>query len=76
MDTVPQTGNFSRKGPIGLIIAVAVVIGLLIGFPAYRFFFLISVVIGVAVAAILYFWHRYKPIREDDVENKRPLGLD
>jgi hypothetical protein len=76
MDPAPQTGNFSRKGSIGLIIAIAVVVGLLIGFPAYRLFFLISVVIGMGVAAILYFWHRYKPIREDDVENKRPLGLD
>ena len=66
----------SLKGPIGLIIAIVVVVGLLIGFPAYRLFFLISVLIGVGVAAILYFWHRLKPIREDDIENKRPLGLD
>jgi len=66
----------SLKGPIGLIIAIAVVVGLLIGFSAYRLFFLISVAIGLGVAAILYFWHRYKPIREEDVENKRPLRLD
>ena len=66
----------SLKGPIGLIIAIVVVVGLLIGFPAYRLFFLISVALGIGVAAILYLWHRYKPISENDVEHKRPLGLD
>ena len=66
----------SLKGPIGLIVAIVVVVGLLIGFPAYRLFFLISVALGIAVAVILYLWHRYKPIRENDVEHKRPLGLD
>ena len=66
----------SLKGPIGLIIAIVVVVGLLIGFPAYRLFFLTSVALGIGVAAILYLWHRYKPISENDVEHKRPLGLD
>jgi hypothetical protein len=66
----------SLKGPIGLIIAIVVVVGLLIGFPAYRLFFLISVALGIGVAALLYLWHRYKPISENDVEHKRPLGLD
>jgi hypothetical protein len=66
----------SLKGPIGLIVAIAVVVGLLIAFPAYRLFFLISVALGIGVAAILYLWHRYKPISENDVEHKRPLGLD
>jgi uncharacterized membrane protein YqjE len=58
-----------------LIVAVAVVAIILIAFPAYRWFFLISVGIGVVVAAILFLWHEYRPIREEDVENKRPLGL-
>jgi hypothetical protein len=66
----------SLKGPIGLIVAIVVVVGLLIGFPAYRLFFLISVALGIGVAVILYLWHRYKPISENDVEHKRPLGLD
>jgi len=60
-----------------LLIAVAVVGILLIAYPAYRWFFLISLGIGLGVAALLYFWHRLRPIREEDVvENKRPLGLD
>jgi hypothetical protein len=63
------------KGTTGLIIAAAIVIAVLIAFPAYRVFFAISVVIGVIVAAILYLRNKYRPITEKDVENKRPLGL-
>ena len=32
--------------------------------------------IGVVVAAILFFWHKYKPVKAEQVENKRPLGLE
>jgi MFS family permease len=64
------------KGTIGLVAAVAVVAALLVAFPAYRWFFLISLGIGLAVWGILHLWHRYRPIEEKDVpDNKRPLGL-
>jgi MFS family permease len=68
--------QISIRGSAGLVIAVAVVALLLISFPAYRWFFLISVGIGIVVAAILYFWRKFVPLKEEDVENKRPLGLD
>jgi hypothetical protein len=49
---------------------------LLIALPAYRWFFLISVGIGLVVAGILFLWYRFRPVREQDIENnKRPLGL-
>ena len=64
------------KGSTGLLIAVAVVVGVSIAFPAYRWFFIISVAIGLAVAGALFLWHRFRPLKEEDVENKRPLGLD
>ena len=48
---------------------------MLIASPAYRIFFLISVAIGVAVAGGLFLWHKLRPIRDEDVENKKPLGL-
>lgn len=66
----------SFKGKAGLLVAVGVVVGLLIGFPAYRWFFAISVGIGVLVALILFLWHKLRPVRVEDVEDKHPLKLD
>lgn len=72
----PSSGRMSIfKGTAGLIVAVAVVALLLIAFPAYRLFFFVSVGIGVIVAAILFLWHKYRPLKDKDIENKRPLGL-
>jgi cytosine/uracil/thiamine/allantoin permease len=63
-------------GKSGLIAAVAVVAVLLIGLPAYRLFFAVSVLLGLAIAGILYLWHKYKPVKEADVhDDKHPLGL-
>ncbi|MFZ0285342.1 MAG: hypothetical protein WAL32_08925 [Terriglobales bacterium] len=63
------------KGRAGLLVAIAVVAVLLIALPAYRWFFLISAGIGLAVAGALSLWHKLKPIKEKDIENKKPLGL-
>ncbi len=74
----PESGSrsgFSLRGSAGLIVAVAVVAILLIALPAYRLFFLISVLIGLVIAGALAVWHRLHPIEEEDVEPKRPLGL-
>ena len=67
--------RFSLRGSTGLIVAALVVAVLLIALPAYRVFFLISVLIGLVIAGGLAVWHRLHPIEEQDVENKRPLGL-
>ena len=77
MEPTPESGpsHFLRSSA-GLIVAVAVVVILLIWLPGYRWFFLISVGIGAVVAGILYLWRKYRPIKEADVEQKRPLGLD
>jgi dolichol kinase len=64
------------KGTTGLAIAAVIMIAVLIGFPAYRVFLAISVGIGIVVALILYLRNKYSPIRDEDVNNKRPLGLD
>lgn len=74
----PASGGrsgFTLKGSAGLVVAVGVVAILLIALPAYRWFFLISVVIGLVIAAGLTVWHKLHPIEEQDVEPKRPLGL-
>ena len=64
------------QGTTGLMIAAAIIIIVLIAFPAYRVFFAISLAIGVVVAALLYLRNKYRPLGDKDVDNKRPLGLD
>jgi hypothetical protein len=71
----PSSSRLSLRGTAGLLIAVGVVVVLLITFPAYRWFFAISAGIGIGVALVLFVWHKLRPIREEDVENRRPLGL-
>lgn len=78
MSMEPQSRSrfsFTPRGSAGLIVAVLVVVFLLIALPAYRWFFAISVLIGLVIAGGLTLWHRLHPIREAEVENKRPLGL-
>jgi hypothetical protein len=67
--------GFSVKGRTGLLAAAAIVVVLLISFPAYRVFFLLSLGIGIVVAGGLYLYHRLRPLKDEDIENKRPLGL-
>jgi len=72
----PGRSSLSLKGSAGLILAVAVIAILLIAVPGYRLFFLISVLIGLAIASVLALWYRLRPIKEEDLEQpKRPLGL-
>jgi fatty acid desaturase len=74
--TSQSQSRVSLKGTTGLVVAIAVIAVLLVAFPAYRWFFAISVGIGLGVALVLFIWHKLRPIREEDVENKRPLGLN
>ncbi|MBO0910710.1 MAG: hypothetical protein J2P13_02860 [Acidobacteria bacterium] len=64
------------KGTTGLIVAAAIMIAVLVAFPAYRVFLAISLGIGILVALLLRWRNKYRPIRDKDVDNKRPLGLD
>jgi len=63
------------RGTAALFVAAVIIAVTLIWLPAYRLFFAISLGIGIVVAAALYLWHRVRPVREEEVENKRPLGL-
>jgi hypothetical protein len=68
--------TISVKGTTGLIVAAVIMIAVSIEFPAYRLFLGISLGIGIVVALLLHLRNKYRPIREKDVDNKRPLGLD
>ena len=59
----------SVKGSAALIVAIGTVVALLILLPAYRLFFAISLAIAIVVAAILYFWHKLRPIRPEDFDD-------
>lgn len=74
-DTQLSESRGFLRGAGALLLAVAVVAVLLIMLPAYRWFFLISIAIGVMVACILYLWNKYKPVKEANINHKRPLGL-
>jgi hypothetical protein len=68
------------KGTTGLLIAAALIV-LTVVYPSpyrafFREFFLISLALGIVIAAALYLRNKYFPVREKDMENKRPLGLD
>ena len=63
------------RGTAALIVAAAIVAATAIWLPAYRWFLLISLGIGITVAAGLVLWHKLRPVEEKEVPNKRPLGL-
>lgn len=63
------------KGSAALLVAIGTVVALLVLLPAYRIFFAISLGIAIIVAVILYFWHKLRPVRLDDTNDKRPLKL-
>ena len=67
--------TISIRGTAALVVAAAVVAATAIWLPAYRWFLLISIVMGAAFAGGLYLWHKIRPVKDEDVENKRPLGL-
>jgi len=75
MNAEPQKSAYFR-GVTGLVSVLAVIATLVLWLPAYRWFLLISAGIGILVAGALYLWHRFKPLKEEDVNNKRPLGLE
>ncbi|HET9408666.1 MAG TPA: hypothetical protein VFO39_15600 [Candidatus Sulfotelmatobacter sp.] len=63
------------RGMMAVVVAAAIVAVTLIWLPAYRLFFVISLGVGIVVAAGLYLWHKLRPVSDKDIESKRPLGL-
>ncbi len=63
------------RGTAALITAAVIVAITLIWLPAYRIFLAVSLGIGILVALGLFLWHKFHPVREEDVHNKHPLGL-
>lgn len=74
MDPTPQPARSFLKSSLGLIALAGVVVVFLIWLPPSRVFLLISIPIGVVIAVGLHLWHKYKPVKDEDVDN-RPLKL-
>ena len=70
--TESSTSKFTFRGKGALIVAVVVAIVLVVWL---RWAVLIICGIGVIVAGGLYLWHKWKPLKEEDISNKKPLGL-
>jgi fatty acid desaturase len=68
-------GKRSARGLAGLVVIAIAITVLVIMLPAARWFFLISVAVGLVVASGLHLWHKFRPLKEEDVD-KRPLKLD
>jgi uncharacterized membrane protein YccC len=74
----PDSGQRERRparGVVGLVVIAIAIAVIVIMLPAARWFFLISVAVGVLVAGGLHLWHKYRPLKEEGVD-KRPLKLD
>jgi hypothetical protein len=71
----PEATTRFLRGGVSLIVVATLVFILLVWLPAYRRCFLGSLGIGIMVAAVLYFWNKHRPVKEEDIEDKRPLGL-
>jgi len=63
------------KGVLALVLTLGVVLVFLITVPVTRWFLLISIPVGILAALVLHLWHKFRPVREEDVEDKRPLKL-
>jgi hypothetical protein len=63
------------RGTAALVVGATIVAATAIWLPAYRWFLLISIGLGLAVAGGLFLWHKLRPVRDEDIENKHPLGL-
>ena len=65
------------RGAGALLIAIISIAGLLVALLVYHLFFLVGILVGVSggAALVLHLWNKYRPVKEEDVNNKRPLGL-
>jgi hypothetical protein len=68
-------GSGALKGGAGLVLTAAVVVGVLIWLPAARWFLLFAVLVGIVIALAMHLWHKHRPVKVDDYNDKRPLGL-
>jgi Na+-translocating ferredoxin:NAD+ oxidoreductase RnfD subunit len=69
-------GSLWNKGKVGLLFGGILLAALLIWVPAIRWFLAISVVIGVAMAAVIHLWNEHRPIKTEPKDQIRLHLMD
>jgi hypothetical protein len=71
MSHIPVAG-----GIMGLVFAAGVTAIFLIGVPLLRWVLVASVPLGLIIAAVLYFWHKRKPVELSGLDDETRIKLD
>ena len=63
--------KWGLRGTTTLLIVVAAVVALAVAVKVFRVILLISIPLGLAVAAGLYLWHKLRPVKEPEDDSIR-----
>ncbi len=63
--------KWGLRGTTTLLLIVAGVVALAVAVRVFRVILLISIPLGVAVAAGLYLWHKLRPVKEPEDDSIR-----
>ncbi len=63
--------KWGLRGTTVLLVVLAGIAALAVAVPVFRVILLISIPLGVAVAAGLYLWHKLRPVKEPEDDSIR-----
>ncbi len=61
--------KWGLRGTTTVLVILAAVVALAVAVRVFRVILLISIPLGVAVAAGLYLWHKLRPVKEPEDES-------
>ncbi len=65
------SAKWGLRGTATLLLGVTAVVALAVAVRVFRVILLISIPLGVAVAAGLYLWHKLRPVKEPEDDSIR-----
>ena len=63
--------KWGQRGTAALLIVLAAIVALAAAVRVFRVILLISIPLGIAVAAGLYLWHKLRPVKEAEDDSIR-----
>lgn len=63
--------KWGQRGTAALLIVLAAIVALAAAVRVFRVILLISIPLGIAVAAGLYLWHKLRPVKEPEDDSIR-----